>query len=99
MADFEKLIQYVNSNTRVCPQPQKWAALWEMLPSKRRVGFGWEPPLPLILAAWWDASDEEKHERLLLHIEYAYNCNKLQQIENYLYSLKEDDWYHNKYKE
>ena len=48
------LLDYVRSNDRVCPQPQKWNELWEMLPDRRRAGEGWEPSLPLILDAWWD---------------------------------------------
>jgi hypothetical protein len=27
----------------------------EMLPNKKCKGHGWEPPLQLILAAWWDS--------------------------------------------
>ena len=46
------LLEYVRADGRVCPNPQEWQALWEMLPDKKRVGAGWAPPLPLILAAW-----------------------------------------------
>jgi hypothetical protein len=46
------LLNYVRDNRRVCPVPQRWNELWEMLPDRKRVGNGWEPPLPLILAAW-----------------------------------------------
>ena len=45
------LIAYCRENSRVCPMPQRWNALWELLPNRKRVGGGWEPPLPLILAA------------------------------------------------
>ena len=30
-----KLLVYVQAKQRVCPQPQQWNALWEMLPGKR----------------------------------------------------------------
>jgi len=47
----ESLIAYCRENSRVCPVPQRWNALWELLPDRKRVGGGWEPALPLILAA------------------------------------------------
>jgi len=47
----ESLVAYYN---RVCPMPPLWHRLWEMLPNRTRVGAGWQPPLPLILAAWHD---------------------------------------------
>jgi hypothetical protein len=51
MVVLELVIAEVQKNNRVCPQPRKWQELYDMLPNKRRVGVGWEPPLPLILAA------------------------------------------------
>jgi hypothetical protein len=53
---LKELLEYVGSNNRVCPQPQKWDELWKLLPDRKRVGGGWDPPLPLILAAWWHTS-------------------------------------------
>ena len=48
----ESLVAYCRENGRVCPQPTLWNELWEMLPDRRRVGSGWEPPVLLILTAW-----------------------------------------------
>ena len=45
------LLDYVKQDHRICPLPGKWNDLWEMLPDRTCVGGGWEPPLPLILAA------------------------------------------------
>lgn len=42
----DTLIAYCRENNRVCPMPQRWNALWELLPDRARVGGGWEPPLP-----------------------------------------------------
>ncbi len=39
--------------------------------TKIRVGSGWNPPLPLILAAWDHTTGLEKLLRLKQHIEYA----------------------------
>jgi hypothetical protein len=52
----ETLIAYCRQDGRVCPQPIRWNELWEMLPNRTRIGSGWMPPLPLILAAWHEAS-------------------------------------------
>jgi hypothetical protein len=48
---LEELLHFVQSEGRICPESGKWHELWEMLPDKKRVGNGWQPPLPLILAA------------------------------------------------
>jgi hypothetical protein len=53
---LSSLINYCSSDGRVCPLPMKWNELWEMLPGRKRVGDAWEPPLPLILAAWSESS-------------------------------------------
>jgi hypothetical protein len=42
-----------------------------MLPDRRRVGLGWDPPAPLILAAWWDTPAIAKMVRLQEHLRYA----------------------------
>lgn len=90
---LNKLIKYTTSKGRVCPMPQQWTKLWEMLPNKERVGAGWQPSLPLILAAWYDTSDREKRNRLLSHIKYASEQGVLNQIDEYLRSLSKDEWY------
>lgn len=87
-----RLLSFAKENGRVCPKPIKWNELWEMLPERRRAGAGWEPPLPLILAAWWDCSAKEKQDRLELHLRYAAEHGALKNIEQFLYSLKPDEW-------
>ena len=57
------LLDHIRENGRVCPVPRRWNELWEMLPARRRGGRGWEPPLPLILAAWWSVSISGKNHR------------------------------------
>lgn len=93
--DKTKLFNYINDNNRVCPQPQIWNKLWEMLKDKERIGVaGWNPPVPLILVAWWETSDSAKKQRLLDHIEWAENKGQLDEIANFIYELREDQWYH-----
>lgn len=67
----ESLIAYCRENSHVCPMPQRWSALWELLPDRTRVGGGWQPPVPLILAAWNDTPGMLKMLRLAERIEWA----------------------------
>ena len=87
------LLAYVQAERRVCPQPQQWDALWEMLPGKDRDGGGWKPALPLILAAWWHTSAMEKQIRLREHIEYAAQHLVLDSVDSFLRGLPPQDWH------
>lgn len=88
------LIAYCRENERVCPQPKIWHQLWEMLPDRKQVGAGWQPPLPLILAAWDETPALPKMVRLAEHIEWAHKHNILPAIAAFLRDLREEDWYH-----
>ena len=90
----ESMIGYCRENHRVCPQPKLWNQLWEMLPDREQVGAGWEPPLPLILAAWHDTPAMLKMLRLAEHIQWAEKHNALELVAVFLRSLREEDWYH-----
>jgi len=78
----------------VCPQPQQWQQLYELLPNSRRKGLGWEPLLPLILAAWWDTPEISKMQRLQGDIEWAAAHGYLDPIAAFLLNLSEEQWYH-----
>jgi hypothetical protein len=88
----QALLGHVREKGRVCPVPQRWNELWEMLPARRRVGHGWEPPLPLILAAWWDTSAFMKRALFQEHLRYAAAYGVLGDINRYLRALPEEDW-------
>lgn len=90
----ESLIAYCRENSRICPMPQRWAALWELLPNHARIGGGWQPPLPLILGAWHDAPALLKILRLAEHIDWAAKHDALEPIARYLRALTEDEWFH-----
>ncbi len=94
MATIDEVLAEAQRNNRVCPQPQKWNDLYELLPNKRRKGNGWEPPLPIILAAWWDAPAITKMLRLREHIEWAYEQGCLDTVHAFLVNLKEEEWHH-----
>jgi hypothetical protein len=94
MATIEEVLTETQKNNRVCPQPQKWQELYEMLPDKKRKGAGWEPALPLILAAWWDTPAMSKMLRLREHLEWAEAHGCLEQIFSFLRALPEGQWQH-----
>lgn len=92
---LESLKEYVKDNNRVCPMPGKWHELWEMLPDKKRKGSGgWEPSLPLILAAWDDSPGLLKVMRLQEHIDYAEKHGDLEKVDAFLRLLTEEEWFH-----
>jgi hypothetical protein len=91
---LEALLKHIREKGRVCPTPQRWSELWEMLSSRRRVRHGWEPPLPPILAAWWDTSALMKRARLEEHIRHAAAHGVLDVINRYLRALPDEDWAH-----
>src|SRR5207247_9149193 len=90
----QNLIAYCRENSRVCPKPDRWNALWGLLPDRKRVGGGWEPPLPLILAAWHDTPSMFKMLRLAEHIEWAAKHDALESVAAFLRNLREEEWFH-----
>ena len=90
----ESLVIYCRENNRVCPLPQLWNGLWEMLPNRKRVGADWQPSPPLILAAWHDTPAMLKMLRLAEHIEWAAQNGALESVASFLRELREEDWLH-----
>lgn len=90
---LNSLLKYVKSGGRVCPMPTYWNELWKMLPNRRQKSSGgWEPALPLILAAWWDTPALAKIVRLAEHINYAAENGVLDKIDKYLKDLRPNQW-------
>ena len=94
MPTLEEALAEAQKNERVCPQPDAWNKLYQMLPNKRQIGAGWEPALPLILAAWWDTPALLKMLRVREHLEWADKHGCLEQVHSYLCRLAEKDWHH-----
>ena len=90
----ESLIAYCRENNRVCPLPDLWNRLWKMLPSRERVGTGWQPAPPLILAAWHETPAMPKMIRLADHIKWAEQRGVLGPVSKFLRELKEEQWFH-----
>lgn len=94
MATLEEVLVQIQMSNRVCPLPQQWQQLYEMLPNKRRTGAGWDPSLPLILAAWDDTPALSTMLRLREHIEWAATHNCIDEIHSFLDALPEKQWHH-----
>lgn len=94
MITLENVLAEATKDGRVCPLPRKWNEFWKMLPGKRREGLGWEPPLPLILAAWHGTGLLAKITRFHDHIRWADQHGVLQSAYDYVLGLDEDDWYY-----
>jgi len=92
--EVNDIIQENKIKHRICPMPQKWNDLWQMLPARERNGNGCIPPLPLILGAWHYTSNKEKELRFYEHLYWASDQGSLDKIIEYLNSLQEKDWYH-----
>ena len=94
MATLEEAFELIKKNNRVCPQPYRWQELYEMLHDKQREEGGREPPLPIVLGAWWHSSELQKMMCLQEHIKIALELNCLDEVFNFLSELPETDWHH-----
>lgn len=81
-------------NNRVCPQPARWQQLYDMLPEKKHSSAGWEPPPPLIDAAWQGTPSIPKRMCFREHLEWAATHGCLQQVFTFMKSLPETEWHH-----
>src|SRR5262245_21118994 len=90
---LQDLLRYVREDDRVCPCPQRWDALWNLLPDRRQKPNGsWEPSVPLILGGWFYSSRAAKAHRLVEHIQYAHAHGALTAVDGFLRSLSADEW-------
>jgi hypothetical protein len=90
---FNLLWAYCTANKRVIPRD--WQRLYGMLADKKqKPSGGWEPPLPLILAAWHETVPIEKQVRFEEHVQWAADHNQLDEIGAYLRALPEEQWFH-----
>src|SRR5471030_2397738 len=90
---LEDLLAYVQAERRVCPNPDQWNELWNLLPDKESLDGGWSPPPPLILGAWWHTSAGQKQLRLREHIEYGDKHDVLDAIDSFLRGLAPNQWH------
>jgi hypothetical protein len=92
---FESLWLYYTAEKRLMPQPTLWSELYAKLHhSRQKPSGGWEPALPLILAAWHHSMPIEKQLRFKEHLQWAAEQGQLDEIGAFLRSLSEPDWCH-----
>ena len=77
-------------NNRVCPKPERWQQLFEMLPDK----LPKQPSAPLTGAAWTSTPSLSKRMSLREHIEWAETHGVLDQVFAFLKQLPENEWHH-----
>ena len=82
---YEALIEY----SRVCPQPEPWCKLFEMLEDNQNK----ELKIPLILNGWIISNVFQKNVRFKQHLKWAYDHGQIKEIDKYLRSLPKEDWY------
>jgi DNA modification methylase len=93
METFESLWDCCTINNRLIPKD--WQKLYNMLKNKRqKPSGGWEPALPLVLAAWHNTMPIEKQLRFKEHIQWAAENGQIEEIGAYIRSLSEENWYH-----
>ena len=92
---FESLWSYCTAANRLVPQPTLWSELYSKLRhTRQKPSGGWEPPLPLILAAWQHSMPIEKQLRFKEHLRWAALEGQLDEIGACLRALIEDQWAH-----
>lgn len=94
--ELDELLSFVQAEGRICPLPEHWDRLWKLLPDRRQVGVTWSPATPLILAAWWASSDQQKMDRLKVHLTYASEKGVLPAVGDFLRALSPSDWHYRK---
>lgn len=93
---IKNLIDFCRQDGRVCPRPNEWNELYNLLPDKRPKGGGMEPAVPLILAAWTESPILLKWLRVEEHIRWAAEHGALDRVEAFLRGLPDDKWYRGK---
>jgi len=86
-----ELIEYCQSNNRICPIPQYWSRIYSAYSRYADTNY---PPfeVPLILAAW-GASCDEKRKRFLTQIYWCYKNYFMGTMHAKIMKLEDDDWY------
>jgi len=89
---FSDLLNFCESNNRICPTSACWHALRCILPD---ASTGEKPPpIPIILVESLKTSDIMRQLVFRKHLQWAYDHGVIQEVDRYLRSLPEDQWHH-----
>lgn len=92
---LQSLSAFCSSRKRIVPMPERWNELYQMLRNTRqKPSGGWEPPLPLILAAWHHSMPLEKKLRFKEHLTWATEQGQIEEVGKFLRALPEEEWCH-----
>jgi len=90
-----ELIEYCQSNNRVCPSPQHWNKIYHTYSwhTDRHEFTKFTPfKIPLILGAW-NATDIDKKQRFLTQIYWCYQNRYIDSIYKMIMKLNGEDWH------
>jgi hypothetical protein len=92
---LDALWEFCTANNRLVPKPPQWTQLYGILKNTHQnLSGGWEPPLPLVLAAWHHSKPLEKQLRFKEQLRWAVAQNQLPEMNAFLRSLPETHWCH-----
>lgn len=77
-SSYETILKFIDEKNRICPRPDMWNKLWELLIDKKPRDAP-DPPKPLILGAGI-LPEESKRERFLEHIKYAEKFGAINEV-------------------
>jgi hypothetical protein len=77
-------------NNRVCPLPDRWVELYQMLPNRKPN----RPTPPLIGPVWKATPSISKRMCLREHLEWAEASGNLAEVLDFLRQLPEEEWHH-----
>jgi len=103
-SELTKLLNYCQSDGRVCPFPNEWQIVWNRLPGawnrlsadKKRQSNNPKnnfPPTPLVLAGWNSSPNQQKRKHLLVQIYWASIHGGFDKVSKYLMELEDSKWY------
>lgn len=81
-------------NNRVCPRPERWLQLAELLPPRKTMRGMQPPPVPITGPAWSVTPPLTKRLCFREHIEWAERQGVLESVMAFMQALPEEDWLH-----
>ncbi len=91
---YDQVMVEVRKNNRVCPKPEHWWPIYDLLPDRTRTERGPEPSQPLSGAAWKDTPSLAKRMVFREHVEWAAAHSALDAFYAAIGQLEESDWHH-----
>jgi hypothetical protein len=91
LAALQDLLNYCQSNGRVCLQPHSWEKMFSRFRMNKKYVVNRFPPNQPILGGW---TDDNKYKRLLFltHVYWAYEHNLFGWVDRYIRSCNDNKW-------